>query len=77
MAKLKFTLNKLAKNGFKFIEARENYYTCKLKNDSKLSFRISGDVVCNNAFCYSCKGGDTFFYGIHSVIMSCVGDIIK
>lgn len=77
MAKLKFTLNKLAKNGFKFIEKRENYYTCSLQNNNQLSFYAQDGEVVNNAFRHSCKGGDTFFYGMNSVIDSCVSDIIN
>jgi len=77
MAKLKFTLNKLAKNGFKFTEKRENYYTCSLQNNKELSFSVQDGEVINNAFRHSCKGGDTFFYGMNAVIGSCGNDIIK
>ena len=77
MAKLKFTLNKLAKNGFKFTEKRENYYTCSLQNNQELSFCVQDDEVIHDAFCHSCKGGDTFFYGINSVIRTFANEIIK
>jgi len=77
MAKLKFTLNKLAKNGFKFTETRENYYTCNLQDNNQLSFHVQDGELIHDAFCHSCKGGNTFFYGINSVIRSFANEIIK
>ena len=90
MAKLKFTLNKLAKQGFKFTETREKYYTCNLQNNQVLSFHAEDGEIINNAFCcsgfYTNSRGEileavspskTFFYGINSVIRTFANEIIK
>ena len=90
MAKLKFTLNKLAKNGFKFIEERKNYYTCSLQNNQALSFCVQDDEVIHDAFCSSIyhtnsrgeileaiSPSQTFFYGINSVIRTFANEIMK
>ena len=74
MAKLKFTLNKLAKNGFKFIKERENYYTCSLQDNHELSFLVQdGEVI--PCFKYSRVNGENpyFFRSIKSVI-SCLSN---
>lgn len=74
MAKLKFTLNKLAKNGFKFIEERKNYYTCSLQNNQELSFCVQDDEVIP-CFKYSRVNGENpcYFTSIKSVI-SCLSN---
>ena len=74
MAKLKFTLNKLAKNGFKFIKETENYYTCRLQNNHELSFCVQDDEVIP-CFEYSRVNGKNpcYFRSIKSVI-SCLSN---
>ncbi len=81
MATLKFTLNKLAKHGFKFakntihnINSSHDLYVLKFKDNSGVSFytNLDGTVTC---FKYSHVNGEnpSYFTSIKSVI-SCLSD---
>jgi hypothetical protein len=81
MAKLKFTLNKLAKHGFKFtkntthnINPSHDLYVLKFKDNSGVSFytNLDGTVTC---FKYSRTNGESpsYFTSIKTVI-SCLSN---
>lgn len=76
MAKLKFTLNKLAKHGFKFTKnttynsnPSHDLYYCKFKDGSALSFYTNLDGTVSG-FQYSHSNGESpsYYTSINAVI---------
>jgi len=83
MAKLKFTLNKLTKLGFKFTQATGNSYVCKLKNNAIFSLNVIDEntvySLCSESFCKEMDRytKPTFYHDINSAVMCLSDDIIK